>query len=92
MGAWGATAVVMTGWEGSAWLMIPAMVLAGMLCGGLWALIPAYLKVKLGCNEIITTLLMNYVAILWVAHSPPRWRPRRPCAAGPRRRCSRTAS
>ena len=41
MGAWGATAVVMTGWEGSGWLMIPAMMLAGMLCGALWALIPA---------------------------------------------------
>ncbi len=68
MGAWAATGVVMTGWQGSPWLMIPAMVLAGALGGACWALIPAYLKVKLGCNEIITTLLMNYVAILWVAH------------------------
>jgi simple sugar transport system permease protein len=68
MGAWGATAVVMTGWDGSPWLMIPAMMLAGFAAGGLWALIPAYLKVKLNTNEIITTLLLNYVAILWVAH------------------------
>jgi simple sugar transport system permease protein len=68
MGAWGATAVVMTGWEGSAWLMIPAMMIAAMLAGAAWALIPAFLKVRLKCNEIITTLLMNYVAILWVAH------------------------
>jgi simple sugar transport system permease protein len=68
MGAWAATAVVMTGWSGSPWLMIPAMVLAAMLGGAFWALIPAYLKVKLNCNEIITTLLLNYVAILWVAH------------------------
>ncbi len=68
MGAWAATAVVMTGWDGSAWLMIPAMMVAAALGGGLWAVIPAFLKVRLGCNEIITTLLMNYVAILWVAH------------------------
>ncbi len=68
MGAWGATAVVMTGWEGSAWLMIPAMMGAAMLSGGLWALLPAYLKVRFKCNEIITTLLLNYVAILWIAH------------------------
>jgi len=68
MGAWAATAVVMTGWEGSPWLMIPAMMLAGMLGGAAWALIPAILKVRLNCNEIITTLLMNYIAILWVAH------------------------
>jgi len=68
MGAWAATAVVMTGWDTSPWLMIPAMMLAGMLGGAFWALIPAILKVKLNCNEIITTLLLNYVAILWVAH------------------------
>ena len=68
MGAWGATAVVMTGWDGSPWLMIPTMVIAGFTAGALWALIPAYLKVKLDTNEIITTLLLNYVAILWVAH------------------------
>ncbi len=68
MGAWGATAVVMTGWDGSPWLMVPAMVVAGMICGAIWALIPAFLKVQLNCNEIITTLLLNYVAILWVAH------------------------
>ncbi len=68
MGAWGATAVVMTGWQGPGWLMIPAMMVAAMAAGALWALIPAYLKVRLNTNEIITTLLLNYVAILWVAH------------------------
>ena len=66
MGAFAATYVVLTGWEGSAWTMIPTMMLAGMVAGGVWALIPALLKVKLKVNEIITTLLMNYVAILWV--------------------------
>ena len=68
MGAWGATAVVMTGWDASPWLMIPAMILGGFAAGAFWGLIPAYLKVKLNTNEIITTLLLNYVAILWVAH------------------------
>ena len=66
MGAWGATAVVMTGWSGPAWQMIPVMMIAGMLGGAFWAFIPALLKVKLKCNEIITTLLMNYIAIFWV--------------------------
>lgn len=68
MGAWAATAVVMTGWDASPWVMIPTMVMAGMIGGGLWALIPAFLKVKMNCNEIITTLLMNYIAIYWVQH------------------------
>jgi simple sugar transport system permease protein len=46
--------------------MLPAMIFAGMLGGGLWALGPAYLRVKWQVNEIITTLMLNYVGILWV--------------------------
>lgn len=49
-------------------LLLPAMVVAGFLGGALWALIPALLKAYLRVNEIITTLMMNYIAILWVEH------------------------
>ena len=68
MGAFATTWVILTGWEGPAWAMIPVMILAAMIAGALWALIPALLKVKLNVNEIITTLLMNYIAILWVGY------------------------
>ncbi len=44
-------------------LVIPLMFLAGFIVGGLWGFIPAFLKVRLGVNEIITTLMMNYIAI-----------------------------
>jgi simple sugar transport system permease protein len=44
------------------------MVVAGMLGGALWGLIPAMLKAYLRVNEIITTLMLNYIAILWVQH------------------------
>ncbi len=40
--------------------------LAGFAAGGLWALIPAALKAYLNVNEIISTLMMNYIAIFWV--------------------------
>lgn len=59
-------------------LMIPAMILAGFVGGGLWALIPAALRAYLKVNEIITTLMLNYVAILfseWLVHGP--WRDRK---------------
>lgn len=46
-------------------LLIPAMLLAGALAGALWGLIPGALKGLLGVNEIITSLMLNYVAILW---------------------------
>lgn len=49
-------------------LVIPVMLLAGFAAGAVWGLIPAALKAYLGVNEIITTLMMNYIAILLVSH------------------------
>ncbi len=47
-------------------LVLPTMILAGFAAGAFWGLIPAALKAYLGVNEIITTLMMNYIAILLV--------------------------
>lgn len=38
--------------------------LAGAVGGGLWALLPAYLKARVGAHEVVTTIMMNYVGIL----------------------------
>lgn len=54
---------------------IPALYLAGFLAAALYGLIPAFLKARLGVNEIITTLMFNYVAIYlvrWLINGP--WR------------------
>ncbi len=69
MGAWGASAVVLTPLlpaETSRWLFIPVMVIAGMAAGAAWGFIPGYLKAKFNVNEIISTLMLNYIAISWV--------------------------
>ncbi len=47
-------------------LVIPSMVIAGFLAGAIWAFIAGLLKAKLGVNEILTTLMLNYVAIYWM--------------------------
>ena len=47
-------------------ITIPVMFLAGFVLGGLWGAIPAFLKTKLGADEIVTTLMMNFIAIFWV--------------------------
>jgi simple sugar transport system permease protein len=68
LGAFGASAVVLTPMlppETSPWLMIPAMVIMGMLAGAVWGFVPGYLKSKFNVNEIITTLMLNYVAVNW---------------------------
>jgi simple sugar transport system permease protein len=43
-------------------LHIPLALLAGMVGGGLWAAIPGYLKARNGAHEVITTIMLNYIA------------------------------
>ena len=50
------------------WSLIPLMIAAGFIAGGLWGLLPALLKAFVGANEVITTLMMNYIAISWVEY------------------------
>lgn len=49
-------------------LLIPVMIVLAILAGAAWALIPAALKALLQVNEILTTLMLNYVAILFVEY------------------------
>jgi simple sugar transport system permease protein len=68
MGAFGASAVVLTPLvpaDSPAWLYILAMLVAGMVCGALWGLIPGALKAKFKVNEVISTLMLNYIAVSW---------------------------
>lgn len=51
----------------SPWVGIPIMVIGGFIAGAAWALLPAILKVKLSVDEIVTTLLMNYVVLYVVS-------------------------
>jgi simple sugar transport system permease protein len=49
-------------------LHVPLALVGGFLFGALWGLIPGYLKAIRGVNEVITTLLLNYVAQYWVSY------------------------
>jgi len=49
-------------------LVLPTMIVAGFAAGALWGFVPAILKAFLQVNEIITTLMMNYIAILLVEY------------------------
>ena len=46
-------------------LIIAAMIAAGAAGGALLAAIPAILRAYFSTNEIITSLMLNYVAALW---------------------------
>ena len=47
---------------------LPLMIIAAFAAGAIWGLIPAFLKTALRVNEIITTLMFNYVALLWMQY------------------------
>lgn len=54
---------------------IPLALLAGAAGGALWAFIPAILKVKFSANEVINTIMMNYIAfrlVEWLLNGPLR--------------------
>lgn len=46
-------------------VILTAMLVMGLIGGAVWAFIPGLLKARYQVNEIITTLMLNYVAILW---------------------------
>lgn len=69
MGGLTATGVALFASEGlPSWSVLPVVILMGALAGAVWAAIPAALRAYLGVNEVITTLMMNYIAILLVSH------------------------
>lgn len=60
-------------WPG--FILFPVMFIAGIIGGGIWALIPAFFKVKFGTNETLFTLMLNYIALYlvsWLQEDP--WR------------------
>ena len=72
MGGLGTVAVALL-LPGPVWIVAPLAVLAGVIFGGLWSLLPGVLKVRLGADEVIVTLMLNFVAVLlvsWVTTGP----------------------
>ncbi|TCR64963.1 ABC transporter permease [Bosea sp. BK604] len=63
MGAIAGTGVALATYEMSGWWILPAMALAGILGGMAWAAIPALLRTRLQVSEILTSLMLTYVAI-----------------------------
>ena len=57
------------------WYVLPLVLAAGIAGGMAWAAIPAALRIGANAHEILTTLMLNYVAqgiLSWLVHGP--WR------------------
>jgi simple sugar transport system permease protein len=73
--AGGGVALAVGDAEVSPALLLPTMFVAGAAGGMLWAAIPAWLRTHFNANEILTSLMLVYVATLllsWLVHGP--WR------------------
>lgn len=51
----------------TAWVAIPLCFAAAIFAGSLWGVIPAILKISRGVNEVISTIMFNYIAIYFVS-------------------------
>jgi ABC-type uncharacterized transport system permease subunit len=66
LGAFGASAAAYAWPDWPGILLLPVMMIGGMIGGALWGFVPGVLRARLDVNEIVPTLLLNYVAILLV--------------------------
>nr|MSZ89825.1 ABC transporter permease [Actinomycetota bacterium] len=65
MGAIFASGIALSFGKGlPAWMAILSMIVAGAIGGGLWAAIPGILRAYFKTNEIITSLMLNYIAAI----------------------------
>jgi len=55
------------GWEAPSWLVFPLMIGAACAAGALLLLGPTWLKAHLGVDEVVTTLLLNFIVLLAVS-------------------------
>ena len=87
MGAIGASGMGLALDGVSSTVVIPAMIVGGALFGALWAFVPGVLRARFNTNEIITSLMLNYVAALVLAYlvlgSMSPWRDQSPGATFP---------
>jgi simple sugar transport system permease protein len=72
----GAIAATWVGLALAAWprvILVPTVLAAGLIAGMLWAVIPVVLRLRFGVVEVISTLLLNFVAeatVSWMVQGP----------------------
>jgi ABC-type uncharacterized transport system permease subunit len=67
LGALGAVTVGVALNQASPFIAIPMALLAGAAAGAAWGFIPGFLKAISGAHEVVTTIMLNYVAVAVIA-------------------------
>ena len=58
-----------------AFLLIPLCIIGGAVAGGLWGGIPGYLKARRGVHEVVTTIMLNWIAVAFTQYLTMVYKP-----------------
>ena len=50
------------------WILMPLVLIGGAVSGALWGMLAGYLKNRFGANEVVTTIMLNYIAIIGTSY------------------------
>ncbi len=59
-----------------AFLLIPLCIIGGALVGGIWGGIPGYLKARRGVHEVVTTIMLNWIAVAFTQYLTMAYKPK----------------
>ncbi|MBC8247964.1 MAG: ABC transporter permease, partial [Deltaproteobacteria bacterium] len=76
MGGFAITWIGFTFLQFPAFLLIPMCVLGGALVGALWAAIPGYLKARRGVHEVVSTIMLNWIAVAYAQYLTMAYKPK----------------
>lgn len=54
-------------------LLLLMMMLAAIIGGGLWGVLPGFLKARFNVNEVVATIMMNWIAYWTIYYAVPAW-------------------
>jgi simple sugar transport system permease protein len=76
MGGFAITWIGFTFIKFPAFLLIPLCILGGALFGAMWASIPGYLKARRGVHEVVTTIMLNWIAVAFTQYLTMAYKPK----------------
>ena len=75
MGGFAITWIGFTFVKFPAFMLIPLCILGGAVVGAMWAAIPGYLKAKRGVHEVVTTIMLNWIAVAFTQYLTMAFKP-----------------
>ena len=76
MGGFAITWIGFTFIKFPAFLLIPLCIIGGAVVGAMWATIPGYLKARRGVHEVVTTIMLNWIAVAFTQYLTMAYKPK----------------